>query len=458
MVETIAVILAAGEGKRMKSSVPKVLHTICGRPMVSHVLAAVKEICAEQIMVVGHGAEIVQAALGDSVRYVLQEKQLGTGHALMQALPLLPAEGTVFILCGDTPLLSADMLGILQEAHRESEAAATVLTAFVPDAKGYGRIIRSSTGMLQKIVEEKDAVDEERAVREINTGTYVFAAGALHKALGSLQNNNAQGEYYLTDCIEWLVKEGQTVATCCTADFRLAMGVNDRVQLADATALMQRKIHVELMLAGVTIIDPASTYVDAGVEVGYDTVLYPGTMLRGGTRIGPDCIIGPNCEITDSLIGSGVTVRHSVITGSILADSVTVGPYAHLRPETKLHPGVKVGDFVEIKKSEVGTGSKIPHLAYVGDAQIGSHVNLGAGVIVVNYDGRQKHVTRIDDHAFIGCNSNLVAPLHIGKGAFVAAGSTITKEIEAGSLALARAKQVNKERMASRFINTGDKD
>ncbi|MDW7652409.1 MAG: bifunctional UDP-N-acetylglucosamine diphosphorylase/glucosamine-1-phosphate N-acetyltransferase GlmU [Bacillota bacterium] len=455
MEQITAVILAAGEGKRMNSHLPKVLHSICGRTLLGHVLFAADPICGEKVVVVGHGAEQVKETFKDSVKYAYQREQLGTGHAVMQAVPFVPAAGSVFILCGDTPLLDEDILRNLLQTHRKAGAAATVLTAVLPDSYGYGRIIRSDSGDVIKIVEEKDATEAERDVREINTGSYIFSAAILHEALKGLDNDNAQGEYYLTDCIELIIGQGKKVASHCMDDYRMALGVNDRLQLAEAQCLMRERINSRLMASGVTMVDPATTYIDADTTVGRDTVLLPNTALRGRTAIGEDCVVGPNCEITDSRLGRAVTVRHSVITGCTLEDDVNVGPFAHLRPETVLREGVKVGDFVEVKKSDIGPNSKIPHLSYIGDAIVGASVNLGAGTIVVNYDGRKKHLTTIEDNSFIGCNSNLVAPVKIGKGAFVAAGSTITKDVPSGSLSLARPKQVNKDGLAGRFIDQG---
>jgi bifunctional UDP-N-acetylglucosamine pyrophosphorylase / glucosamine-1-phosphate N-acetyltransferase len=456
MTNVTAVILAAGEGKRMKSNRPKVLHDICGRTLLGHVLHAADSICGQAIVVVGHGAARVKQALGNSVTFVLQEEQLGTGHAVMQAVPELGVEGDVLVLCGDTPLLSAETLQKLYHAHHSSGAAATVLTAVVPNPYGYGRIVRSADCAVVKIVEEKDATAEERQICEINTGTYIFKKGALLESLNNLNNNNTQGEYYLTDCIALVIRQGLDVASFCMEDYRDALGVNDRAQLAEAGRLMQERINNKWMQAGVTMIDPRVTYIDADVEIGPDTTIYPNTILRGRGTVGSGSVIGPNTEITGCIIGNNVSVRHSVLSDCVLEDDVTVGPFAHLRPETVLRRGAKIGDFVEIKKSDVGPGTKIPHLSYVGDAQVGRGVNLGAGTIVVNYDGRKKHRTEIGDGAFVGCNSNLVAPLRIGKGAFVAAGSTITRDVPDGSLSLARPRQVNKDSLAARFLDVPD--
>lgn len=447
-----AVILAAGEGKRMKSDCPKVLHSLCGRTLIGHVLAALDTVCRDKIVVVGHGAGAVKEALGDAVRYALQERQLGTGHAVMQAAPLLGDADNVFILCGDTPLLTGDVMSGLEAMHRAAGAAVTILTAIIPDPAGYGRIVRDTADRVIRIVEEKDASEGEKKINEINTGAYLFSAKALLGSLEKLTSENAQGEYYLTDCVELVAAEGRLATTFVLNDDQLALGVNDRMQLAEAERLMRARLNTALMAEGVTMTDPGSTYVDAGVRVGRDTVLLPGTMLRGETAVGSGCVIGPNCEITDCEIGDGVTIRHSVLTGCRVEDDVSVGPFAHIRPDTVLRRSVKIGDFVELKKSDIGEGTKIPHLSYVGDADVGPGANLGAGTIVVNYDGRKKHKTLIEAGAFVGCNSNLVAPVRIGRNAFVAAGSTITKDVPDGSLSLARPKQVNKDGVAARFL------
>ncbi|MCR3921293.1 MAG: bifunctional UDP-N-acetylglucosamine diphosphorylase/glucosamine-1-phosphate N-acetyltransferase GlmU [Firmicutes bacterium] len=447
-----AVILAAGEGKRMNSDLPKVLHPVCGQSMLAHVVKAVRGICDDIIVVVGHKDEKVKAAFGETVRYAQQAQQLGTGHAVMQAEPLLPQEGNVFVLCGDTPLLSFEMMESMLATHQSSHASATILTAHVPEPLGYGRIIRDDKGNVSKIVEERDASAKERRVCEINTGSYIFNAKILRNSLAGLHSNNEQGEYYLTDCIEFIIKQNAFVATSILPDYRMALGVNDRIQLAQAQTLMQSRINDALMATGVTMVDPRTTYVDAGVEIGRDTVIFPNTTIKGTTQIGEGCVVGPNSEVIDCYIGRGTVFRHSVATSCTMAEDVTVGPFAHLRPETVLKRGVKIGDFVEIKKSQIGSNSKVAHLSYIGDADIGSDVNMGGGIIVVNYDGRTKHKTVICDQSFVGCNSNLVAPVTIGQGAFVAAGSTITKDVPAGALSLARAQQVNKEGLAARFL------
>lgn len=441
-----AVVLAAGQGKRMKSKLYKVLHPVCGKPMVEHIIDTLERMGVKRtVVVVGHGAEAVQAALGDRVQYALQEQQLGTGHAVLQAAPLLRDEdGLTLVLCGDTPLLSEATLKALVETHRGGDFAATLLTAEMDDPHGYGRILRGADGSVEGIVEEKDCSEQQRLIREINTGTYVFDNRKLFEALAKVDNRNAQGEYYLTDVIGILKNSGSRVEGCRMRDPAEATGVNDRLALAEVEALMRKRINRQHMANGVTLIDPQATYIDAGVEIGGDTVIYPGCHLRGSTKIGSDCVIGPNAEIADSAIGDGVHIRYAVLAGAKVGDKVNIGPYAYLRPGTVLADGVKVGDFVEIKNAAIGEDSKVPHHSYIGDARIGKRVNIGCGTITANYDGFRKHVTEIGDDAFIGSNSNLIAPVRIGDGAFVVAGSTITQDVGDQDLAIARARQVNK--------------
>lgn len=445
MQEMVAVILAAGKGTRMKSALPKVLHTVGGKPMLRHVMAAAVQAGAKRtVVVVGFGSEQVQAEIGEAAKYVLQAEQLGTGHAMMQAAPVLADfKGTVLLLCGDTPLLTSKTLQKLVAAHQQSGAVATVLTAIPSDATGYGRILRDEAGQVIGIVEQKDATAAQKMIGEINTGIYCFEAVPLFAALSGLTSNNAQGEYYLTDVLAILAKSGQQVGAVQAGDFQETLGINSRLQLAEAEAILRQRKLVELMENGVTVMDPASTFVDAAVFVGEDTILYPFTWLEGETFIGRNCRIGPHSRIADSRIGDSVTLHFSYAHECKVADGVNVGPYVHLRPDAELAEGVKVGNFVEIKNSRVGKGSKVPHLSYIGDTDIGSGVNIGSGTITVNYDGKHKHRTRIDDAAFIGCNTNLVAPVSVGVGAYIAAGSTITKDVPAGALGVGRARQFN---------------
>ncbi|QDH21293.1 bifunctional UDP-N-acetylglucosamine diphosphorylase/glucosamine-1-phosphate N-acetyltransferase GlmU [Saccharibacillus brassicae] len=451
----MAIVLAAGKGKRMKSKLYKVLHPVCGKPMVGHVVDTVRRTNSERtVIIVGHGAEEVQAYLGDQVDYALQAEQLGTGHAVRQAEALLGREeGTTILICGDTPLVRAETIEAMIALHEgEGEgAAATILTAVPEDPTGLGRIIRGEDGGVLRIVEQKDCTPEENAVKEINTGTYCFDNRKLFEALSKVTNENAQGEYYITDVIGILRGEGDKIAAYATEDLTESIGVNDRVVLSQAEAAMRERIVRTHMLGGVTVIDPASTYIGADVTIGSDTVLHPGTVLTGSTRIGEDCTIGPNAEIVNAEIGDDATVSHSVVRDSTVGAHVSVGPFAHLRPGSALADGVKVGNFVEVKNAEIGQDSKVSHLSYVGDAKVGSRVNIGCGAITVNYDGFNKSLTEIEDDAFVGSNVNLIAPVHVGKGAYVVAGSTITKEVPAGDLAIGRARQENKPGYADKI-------
>ncbi|MFD0717126.1 bifunctional UDP-N-acetylglucosamine diphosphorylase/glucosamine-1-phosphate N-acetyltransferase GlmU [Paenibacillus sp. GCM10027626] len=452
-MKVMAIILAAGQGKRMKSKLYKVLHPVCGKPMVGHVLQTVKEAnCERTVVVVGHGAEAVQAYVGEGAEFILQEQQLGTGHAVRQAEGLLAKEaGTTVILYGDTPLVTADTIKSLLELHTSKGAAATVLTAVVPNPQGLGRMIRDQSGQVQRIVEQKDCTPEQAAITEINTGMYCFDNIKLFEALKQVKNDNAQGEYYLTDVIEILNQAGEKVEAFCAPDYAEGVGVNDRVGLAEAEQLMRTRIVRRHQINGVTIIDPAATYIEADVTIGADTVIYPGTMLRGSTSVGTDCVIGPNTELADTIIGDEVEVKHSVLTSASVGNKSAVGPFAYLRPGAKVGARCKVGDFVELKNAELGDGTKVSHLSYVGDAKVGRDVNIGCGAITVNYDGYNKGLTEIGDEAFIGSNVNLIAPVKVGDSAYVVAGSTITHDVPAGDLAIARERQVNKAGYAEKI-------
>lgn len=447
MSNRFSIILAAGQGTRMKSKLYKVLHPVCGKPMVQHVVDQVSRLKMEQIVtVVGYGAEKVKEQLDGQTTFVLQEEQLGTAHAVLQAKPLLGnKEGITLVVCGDTPLIRAETMQALIDLHEKSNAKATILTAFADDPTGYGRIIRNEEGLVSRIVEHKDATEDEKKVKEINTGTYCFDNLALFQALEKVSNDNAQGEYYLPDVIEILKSEGEIVAAYQTNQMDETLGVNDRVALAEAEKIMRRRINEALMKEGVTIIDPEHTYIDNDVIIGQDTIIYPGTIIKGKTIIGSECEIGPNSEIHNCKIGNRTIIKQSVASNSEIGSDVNIGPFAHIRPETSIGNEVKIGNFVELKKSQFGDRSKASHLSYIGDAQVGTDVNIGCGSITVNYDGKNKHLTKIEDGAFIGCNSNLVAPLTIGKGAYVAAGSTITTDVPGEALSIARARQVNKE-------------
>ncbi|ANY73607.1 bifunctional UDP-N-acetylglucosamine diphosphorylase/glucosamine-1-phosphate N-acetyltransferase GlmU [Paenibacillus ihbetae] len=452
-MKRFAIVLAAGQGKRMKSKLYKVLHPVCGKPMVGHVLQTVQQVnCERSVVVVGHGAEAVRTYLQDAAEYVLQEQQLGTGHAVKQAKDLLGEEdGSTIVICGDTPLVTSSTLENLLKLHESNNAAATVLTAHMDNPKGYGRVIRGGDDSVQRIVEQKDCSPAEDAVTEINTGTYCFDNKKLFAALEKVTNQNAQQEYYLTDCIGILKEAGETVLAYQTDDYAESIGVNDRLALSEAEGFMRERINRMHMLNGVTIIDPASTYIGADVTIGADTVLYPGTVLKGNTVIGENCVIGPNSDIEDSAIADGASVKHSVLSKAEVGARTSVGPFAYLRPGAKLGEDVKVGDFVEVKNATIDNGSKVSHLSYVGDAKVGKNVNIGCGAITVNYDGYNKSVTEIEDDAFIGSNVNLIAPVKVGKGAFVVAGSTITQSVDENDLAIARQRQENKPGYAEKI-------
>ncbi|MGP1366741.1 MAG: bifunctional UDP-N-acetylglucosamine diphosphorylase/glucosamine-1-phosphate N-acetyltransferase GlmU [Schwartzia sp. (in: firmicutes)] len=445
MADLVTVILAAGKGTRMKSVLPKVLHQVGGKPMVQHVLDAARVAGARRnIVVVGFGAEFVRSALRGDAEIVVQEEQLGTGHAVRMAEPLLSDErGTVMVLCGDTPLLTGALLTRLYQAHQETGAKATVLTAMMPDATGYGRIIRASDGTVEKIVEEKDATEKERAGKEVNSGIYCFSAPDLFSALREVGCDNAQGEYYLPDVLSILRRRGEKIWAVAAEDYEETLGVNSRVQLAGAEKILRRRKNLALMENGVTLMDPETTFIDAEVSVGKDTVIYPFTWIEGASSVGEGCVLGPSSRFSDTKIGHEVTAQFVYAHECEIGDGAMVGPYVHLRPQTKLAAQVRVGNFVEVKNSSIGEGSKLPHLQYIGDCDMGSGVNMGCGTITVNYDGKEKHRTTIGNGAFVGCNSNLVAPVTVAEGAYVAAGSTITKDVPPNQLAVARARQKN---------------
>jgi bifunctional UDP-N-acetylglucosamine pyrophosphorylase/glucosamine-1-phosphate N-acetyltransferase len=445
-LETV-VILAAGEGTRMKSSTPKVLHPISGRSLVGHVLNAVDALSPKQVrVVVGAGREQVEAHLSEvapHVTTVFQEKRGGTGHATQLALDGLKATGTILVLAGDTPMLTGSSLAQLLEEHHAGGFTASVLTAEHPDPTGYGRIIRGDDDSLLRIVEERDADDIQRDILEVNSGVYAFDAVKLAGAIGKLKNDNSQGELYLTDVIEILRNEGGKIAAVLIDDFIEILGVNDRVQLAESAALLRDRINEDLMRAGVTIVDPLSTWVDSTATVANDVVLMPGTAISGTTTVATGAVIGPRTTLVDCTVGTGARVIESRATESIIGDGVNVGPFTFLRPGTKLLPDSKVGAYVEMKNATLGEGSKVPHLSYVGDAVIGEGSNIGAATIFVNYDGVEKHYTVVGDHVRIGSDSMLVAPVTIGDGAYTAAGSVITEDVPPGAIGVGRAKQRN---------------
>jgi len=446
MTNTYAVVLAAGQGTRMKSKLYKVLHPVCGKSMVAHVVDNIIDLGTSRVVtIVGHGAEKVEEALGSKSEYALQEEQLGTAHAVQQAEGLIgDLDGTTLVVCGDTPLIRPETMTSLIEHHKRTKSKATILTSITDEPTGYGRIIRDESGGVRRIVEQKDATQEERLVTEINTGTYCFDNRVLFETLKKVKNDNAQGEYYLPDVIGILQAEGELISAYITEDFSETLGINDRVVLSEAEHVMRRRIAIKHMQNGVTIVNPENTYISVDAEIGQDTVLEPGTMIEGNTIIGENCIIGPNSQLINSVIGDRTAVHSSVVRMSKIGQDTSVGPFAHIRPDSNLGNHVKVGNFVEVKKSNVGEGSKISHLSYIGDAELGSRVNVGCGTITVNYDGVNKHLTKIEDDTFIGCNANLIAPVTVGKGSYVAAGSTITESVPENSLAIGRTRQQNK--------------
>ena len=442
-----AVILAAGEGTRMKSALPKVLHRVAGIPLLNHVTNHATQVGVEDLLViVGHGAEAVSNALPEKAKTVLQAKQKGTGHAVMCAMDQLDPEALILILSGDAPLISAETLEKFIETHEKGNYAATVLSARLEEPTGYGRILRhEETCDLMGIVEEKDATPWQKSIQEINSGTYCFKGKALLDVLPKISQDNVQGEYYLTDTLSLLKKDDLAVGVCCIEDAEEIMAVNTRVQLAQVEGIFRKRINHRHMMNGVTMLNPQNTYIDHDVVIGKDTVIEPGVMIECGTIIGENCHIGQNSRISDSFIESGVIITSSTITSSRVGEGTTIGPYAYLRPGSCIGKRVRIGDFVEVKNSIIGDDSRSAHLAYIGDAKIGKNVNVGCGVVFVNYDGKEKHQTIIGNNVFVGSNANLVAPVTIGDHAFVAAGSTITEDVPAEALAIARSRQSNKE-------------
>ena len=449
------VILAAGKGTRMKSSLPKVAHTLGGLPIIEHVIRTAEELqAASTVVVVGHGADVVRELLNGrrNIDFVTQSPQLGTGHAVLQAEPKLAGKsGTVILLYGDVPLLRPDTLRRLLERHQAHRAAATVLTAELADPYGYGRIVRDRSGAIERIVEERDASGDERGICEVNSGIYAFALDPLFGAVKALATDNAQGEYYLTDLVAAYRRRGLVVETLRVEDPAELQGVNTRADRAELGMRMLSRRRRDLMLGGVTLEDPSSVYVDVDVKVAEDTVIAPGVLLTGRTTVGRGCRIGAGSRITDSDLSDGVTILdHTLVVSSTIATGATVGPFAHIRPESVVSEGARVGNFVELKKTRLGPGSKANHLAYLGDATIGSNVNIGAGTITCNYDGVNKNPTTIGDNVFVGSDSQLIAPITIGSDAYVAAGSSVTEDVPAGSLAIARSRQVNKAGWAAK--------
>lgn len=442
-----SVILAAGMGTRMKSKMPKVLHKVCGKPLSKWVIDASKAAGADTVCaVVGHKAETVKEVLGDVCEFALQAEQKGTGHAVMQAIDIIKnSKGEVVILNGDTPLITAETINKAIEYHKNNGNQATVITAILDDATGYGRIVRDTDGSVLKIVEQKDASDEEKKINEVNSGMYVFDAQSLVYALDKITPNNAQGEYYLTDTLEILLSAGKKIGGYAISDNDEIRGINDRVQLNEAEKIMQKRINEYHMRNGVTMRNPESVYIEDGVEIGSDTEICQNVTIKSGTKIGSDCVIGSGSMLDRAVIHDGVDVLSSVILESEVDEGTHVGPFAYIRPNCHVGKEVKVGDFVELKNSNIDDGTKISHLTYIGDSDVGKRVNFGCGTVTCNYDGKKKYRTTIGDDCFVGCNTNFVSPINVGDGVYIAAGSTITEDIPENTLSIARARQVNKE-------------
>ncbi len=440
-----AIILAAGQGTRMKSSMPKVIHRILDRTMLDYVIESAIEAGAQEVcVVVGHGMEEVMKTVSHKVLFVEQKERLGTGHAVMQAEAFLEEESDVFVLCGDTPLITGASLSKLREYHEIGEHQATVLTTSVDNPSGYGRIIRDLGGHFVRSVEHKDATPEERESKEINSGMYMYHSKALVEALGALTNDNVQGEYYLPDTLMHIKQQNGKVEAMEISDADEILGVNTKSQLYEATTLLKRRINYTHMENGVTFMDADNAYIGSDVVIAEDVTIMPGTIIEGKSSIGSGCVIGPNAKIVDSHIGRNTMIDQSTVLNSTIGDDTTVGPFAYVRPHCHIGSHIKIGDFVEVKNSTINDYTKVSHLTYIGDADVGEHVNFGCGTVIVNYDGVNKHRSKIGNHAFIGCNTNLVSPVVVEEYGFTAAGSTITKDVPKNALAVARARQENK--------------
>ncbi len=441
-----AIILAAGMGTRMKSDKIKVLHEICSKPILHWVYDACEKAgCGKIVTVVGHDRENVVKTMGEDRLYAVQEKCLGTGHAVMMTKDIFENEsGTVVVLNGDIPLIRPETVRAAVDYHKANGNSATVISAVLDDAAQYGRIIRNDDGSFRCIKEFKDATEEERKVKEINSGMYCFNCSDLFEALSAVTNDNAQGEYYLTDTLQIIKDSGKRAGVFIMSDSDELLGVNDRVELANAAAVMRRRINRAFMEQGVTITDPKNTYIDADVKIARDTIIEPSCHIKNGTVIGSHCVIGPNTTLDNCTVGDATSVVNSVACDSSIGNETNVGPFAYIRPNSRIGNRIKIGDFVEVKNSTIADGTKVAHLTYVGDSDVGEGVNFGCGTVTVNYDGENKHRTIIGNHVFIGCNANLVAPVKIDDHAFIAAGSTITDDVESDALAIARARQVVK--------------
>ena len=453
MAEPTVVILAAGEGTRMKSATPKMLHELCGVPLVRWAVTAAQEAGAGKVIVVDGPTQALNGHLPDGVEIAIQQEPRGTGDALKAAVPNLPPGSPVVVINGDVPLITAEAIAALVEYHSAAGAAATMVTMELADPAGYGRVVRAADGRVEKVVETKnpgDATEAELEIREVNSGVFCFSPEPLDDAIAQLRADNAQGEYYLPDLLPALREAGHEVAAQLVDDPALTLGVNDRADLALVREHAQRRIHTRLMRAGVTIVDPSSTLIDATVTIGEDTTIEPGTSLKGDTRVGSQSTIGPHTTIVDSQVGDGAKVIHSYVVGARIDDGASVGPFAYLRPDAHLHEGAKVGTFVEVKNSNIGPGAKVPHLSYMGDADVGEGANVGAGSITANYDGQNKHRTTIGANTRISVDTMFVAPVTVGDGAYTGAGSVITEDVPPGALGVARERQTNIEGYAER--------
>ena len=445
MGDTAVIIMAAGKGKRMKSNLPKALHNLAGKPILNYVLDTVDQLEAKRkILIVGYKSDQIRELIGDKIEYVEQKEQLGTAHAVLQTKKLLSDfKGDVLILSGDVPFLTVKILKNLLKYHQANNFCCTLLSTILKNPKGYGRIIRDKKGEIKGIIEEVDLSADKKKITEVNSGIYCVNKDKLFQALEKITPDNKQGEYYLTDSVEILLKEGLTVGNIIVKDYSEILGINSRLDLTDASQKVYQKTLQDLMLQGVTIVDPNSTFIERGVKIGQDTIIYPFTIIEKDTKIESGCLIGPYSHLIDADIGKGVRVWASIIESSTVKEEANIGPYAHLRPETVVEKGAKIGNFVEVKKSTIGEDSKASHLTYLGDAIIGKKVNIGAGTITCNYDGEKKYKTIIEDGVFIGSNNTLVAPVKLGKDSYTGAGSTITEDVPPGNLAIARSRQKN---------------
>ena len=445
MRDNAVIIMAAGKGKRMKSHLPKVLHSLAGKPILNYVVDIVNQLeIKRKILIVGHKSDKIRELIGEKIEYVEQKEQLGTAHAVLQTQKLLSGfKGDVLILSGDVPFVTVKTLNKLLRYHQANNFCCTLVSTVLKNPEGYGRIIRGKKGEIKEIIEEVDLPTDKKELTEINGGIYCFNKEKLFQVLEKVTANNKQREYYLTDTVKILLGEGLTVGNITVKDCSEILGINNRLDLTDASQKVYQKVLQDLMLQGVTIVDPKSTFIERGVKIAQDTIIYPFTIIEKGTKIGSNCFIGPYSHLINAKIGKGVRVWASIIESSTVKDGANIGPYAHLRPETVVEKGAKIGNFVELKKTVVGEGSKASHLTYLGDATIGKKANIGAGTITCNYDGEKKYKTVIGDGVFIGSNNSLVAPVKLEKNSYTGAGSTITKDVPAGNLAIARSRQTN---------------